>query len=272
MLGHKMFQRASLRFDTVGTVRGSSDRLSDLSITGQIDATRFYTVVRYLEKVRPSVIVNCIGIVKIPVDNLTRVAVNSLFPLQLARLCKATGIRLIHISTDCVFSGKHGNYSETQTPDPRDAYGQSKLLGEPTNCLVLRTSMVGRELGSKRGLLEWFLVQNGVVFGYLNHRFNGLTTLALSELICDLIDQYPTLTGTYHIGTEPAISKYDLLCRFARIYGGLVEPAEGPVWCDRSLNVSSFRDATGIKPPSWNELELDLYNDSAFYESFRGAK
>ena len=168
-----------------------------------------------LAEFHPQIVVNAVGIVKQrpdAEDHVVALEINSLLPHRLAVICHAVRARLIHISTDCVFSGKRGNYREDDLPDARDLYGRSKLLGEASAppALTLRTSMIGRELSRKTGLLEWFLAQRAPVKGFCNAIFSGLTTNELARLIEMMIVKFPDAAGLYHVSSEP-ISKYDLL-------------------------------------------------------------
>jgi dTDP-4-dehydrorhamnose reductase len=144
--------------------------------------------------------------------------INSAFPHILANVFER---ELIHITTDCVFNGKEGfPYKENSPPTPVDLYGLSKSLGEPANCLTLRTSIIGRELDGHSGLLEWYLRQGGnIVTGFSGHFWNGITTKQFGE-ICDRIMEDPAAlpaTGKYHVFSGP-VSKYDMLVAFERKY------------------------------------------------------
>jgi dTDP-4-dehydrorhamnose reductase len=283
MLGHKLGQTFTSRFDTYLTFRRTpgpdvSAELFDQArcLTG-IVAEDFDTVVRALETVRPDAVVNCIGVVKQDVaakDPLTSITVNSLFPHQLAKSCGELSARLIHLSTDCVFSGLKGNYAETDNPDATDLYGRSKLLGELAGkgCLTIRTSMIGRELQGAHGLLEWFLSQrNARVRGFKRAIFSGFTTLALAKVIATIITDHRELSGVWHVASEP-ISKFDLLTLVKQTYGLAVEiePDESFV-CDRTLNGTRFRETTGIHIPGWPEMIEEMFRDPTPYDRFRSS-
>ncbi len=169
--------------------------------------------------------------------------------------------RLIHISTDCVFSGKRGKYREEDLPDAADLYGRSKLLGEITGgrALTLRTSMIGHELAGRHSLLEWFLAQQGkAVAGYRHAIFSGLTTRRLAELIATLIADFPDLCGLYHVAGE-AISKFELLSLVRGCFGLDIEIVpEDDFVIDRSLDSTRFVQATGIARPQWAEMIAQL--------------
>jgi len=229
-----------------------------------------------IDKINPEVIINCIGIVKqLPAaqDPLQSISINALFPHQLAQICRKKNIRLIHMSTDCVFSGHKGNYSETDTSDAEDLYGKTKYLGEVNypGCLTIRTSIIGRELETKHGLIEWFLSQEGkTVSGYRNAIFSGLTTNALSKIIAEILADHPHLSGVYQIASEP-ISKYDLLNLVIKTYNMKIriDPDE-TIINNRSLNPEKFKKETNIKIPSWEYMIEEMYRDPTPYAMFRG--
>ena len=181
-------------------------------------------------------------------------------------------MRLIHISTDCVFSGRKGNYREGDVPDAEDLYGRTKLLGEVSDegCLTIRTSMIGRELETSNGLIEWFLSQEDkTISGYKKSVFSGFTTNALAEIIAGIITKNPELHGVWHVASEP-ISKFELLSLVKQVYGLniRIEPDETVV-CDRSLNSERFRKVTGFVPPTWHDMIEQMYRDSTPYSKLR---
>lgn len=268
MLGHVLWRECEGRFDTHATVR--SDDLHGVAAR-VLDARRTVTGVRVenqasidraLDQTGAEVAVNCIGLVKQRTDAgpAEMIRTNALFPHQLAAACGARDVRLIHLSTDCVFSGRRGGYCEADTPDAEDLYGRSKLLGEPggAGTLTLRTSMIGRELDSAHGLLEWFLSQRGEARGFTRARFTGPTVPVVARTICDLIELHPGLEGTWHIGAEP-ISKYDLLVMLRDRFGLDTEIVpDDSVEIDRSLDSSRLRSAIGWEPPGWPEMVAEL--------------
>jgi dTDP-4-dehydrorhamnose reductase len=210
-------------------------------------------------KVRPTVAINCVGLVKqLPhaSDALAAIPINSLLPHRLLKLCKGSGARLVHISTDCVFSGATGMYSEDDPPDAKDLYGLSKLLGEVSDsqAITLRTSMIGHELDGEHGLVGWFLAQRGHVKGFRRAIFSGLPTVELARVIGEFVLPRPELHGVYHVSAEP-INKYELLKLIKRVYGVAVEidPDDNLV-IDRSLDSSRFRRDSGYSPPAWPQL------------------
>lgn len=228
-----------------------------------IDASNDASLIAAFAASRPEVVLNCVGIVKQLVDDddpLSLIAVNALLPHRLARLCAATGARLLHISTDCVFSGVRGDYAESDTADAEDLYGRSKYLGEVDypHALTLRTSIIGHELGSRHALVDWFLGETGEVAGYEKAFFSGLPTTELCRIIRDhVLGQ--DLRGVYHVSAE-RISKHDLLCLIRDIYRKSVSiRPDGRIAIDRTLNSDRFRKATGFTPRPWPEMIADLH-------------
>jgi dTDP-4-dehydrorhamnose reductase len=282
MLGHKLMQVLADKFLITGTMRGESSDLSDhpvfsdMKIIGNIRADDLKSVHKAIDTTEPAVVINCIGIVKqLPAaqDPLQSISINALFPHQLAQICRQKKIRLIHMSTDCVFSGRKGCYSEEDLSDAEDLYGKTKFLGEVDypGCLTLRTSIIGRELDTTHGLIEWFLSQEGkTVSGYKKAIFSGLTTIALSEIIADIIINHPQLSGIRQVASEP-ISKYDLLNLVNKIYGLKIriDPDE-TIINNRSLNPEKFKKETNIKIPSWEYMIEEMYRDPTPYAIFRG--
>jgi dTDP-4-dehydrorhamnose reductase len=279
MLGHKVWQACRNRFDAWAAVRSRGGMPAELYepsrvVTG-IDAAHVDSIVSAFAAVRPHAVVNCIGIVKqLPaaMDAVPSLLVNAIFPHRLAALCRAADARLIHVSTDCVFSGRQGRYREGDPPDAEDLYGRTKLLGEVSapGTLTLRTSMIGRELTTAHGLLEWFLSERGrAVRGYRQAVFSGPTSNEIARLIADVLERFPDLTGVYHVSADP-IDKYDLLCRLNVAFRAQirVEPADD-VRIDRSLDSSAVRMATGWTAPPWDDMIAELHTDPTPYDKWR---
>ena len=277
MLGHKLVQRLGTRFEVAGTVRGATadyaglPALSGTRLMPGVKAEAPASVVSALDAVEPEAVINCIGVVKQlkeAKDPLTAITVNALFPHQLARFCAERGARLIHFSTDCVFSGRRGNYSEDDVPDPEDLYGRTKLLGEVAGpgCLTLRTSLIGRELRGRTSLIEWFLAQEGGrVQGFARAFYSGLTVNAMADLVAELLTDFPALDGLWHASADP-ISKYDLLKIVDRIYGlGIMIERDESLFCDRRLDSSRFRAQTGFRPKPWEEMIAEMHADPTPY-------
>lgn len=266
MLGSAAFRLLSEQFPTevYGTVRSAAAaqafgaQLAEHLTTG-VDAENVDALAEFLAKIRPEIVINCIGVVKqlaSSSDPLVSIPINAILPHRLARLCALGRARLIHVSTDCVFAGRKGGYVETDQPDAEDLYGRSKLLGEVDypNAVTLRTSIIGHEIGSRNGLVEWFLAQRGAIKGYRRAIFSGLTTDELVRVIADRVIPNPSLRGVYHVSAEP-ISKFDLLMAVKQAYAldVAIEPSDGVV-VDRSLDSTRFRLATEYNPPTWPEL------------------
>jgi dTDP-4-dehydrorhamnose reductase len=273
MLGNMVFRafRARDSFEVVGTVRSNSilqyfdveDRAYVLTNVDVLDADALVTL---MERVRPGLVINCIGLVKqlsSVKDPLVALPINALFPHRLARLCALAGARLIHISTDCVFSGRVGAYVESDIPDADDLYGRSKLLGELIDyphAVTLRTSIIGRELATSHSLIDWFLSQSGSIKGFRRAIFSGLPTCELAGLMRDVVAPKAELSGLYHVSSEP-ISKFDLLELVADRYGKSIEiVADDGLVIDRSLDSKQFSAASGYTAPDWPELIRRMHN------------
>jgi dTDP-4-dehydrorhamnose reductase len=204
------------------------------------------------------------------------IQINALFPHQLADLCVERGIRAIQISTDCVFSGFRGNYSEIDVPDPVDLYGRTKLLGELNRpgCLTLRTSIVGWQLNTFSSLLSWFALQrNKHIKGYRKAIYSGFSTTVLAQLIGDILQTRPDLHGIYQVASEP-ISKYDLLVKLRDVLGWsdiIIDP-DDQFFCDRSLSGTRFSSATGWRPPTWEAMLQGLAAEWPSYETLYSKK
>lgn len=284
MLGHKMFQRLGQRIpETFCTLRGEIPAVPSLifrsaNVIEHLDVTDFATLTALLSDYRPKVVVNCAGIIKQRAesqDAVASIAVNSLLPHKLCQVCRSWGGRLIQFSTDCVFSGAKGPYSEEDVPDAIDLYGRTKALGEviSDNALTLRTSIIGRELFHHSSLLEWFLAQEGKsVHGYERALWSGVTTNYLSDLVGDVIEDFPRLSGLYQVAGDP-ISKYELLQVLREAYQLPVEILPDHEFaCDRRMNGNKFQKATGRRCPSWTDLVAQLIKDDEPYGKWQTEK
>ncbi len=265
MLGNAMLRVLSAQegWSVFGTVRDVNPALhvaapSAVLIPG-VYADQPDSLLAAFAQARPDVVINCVGLVKQlsnAEDPLVAVPINTLLPHRLARMCEVAGARLVHVSTDCVFSGKQGNYAESDLADAQDVYGRSKLLGEVDypHAVTLRTSIIGHELRSAHGLIDWFLSQQAQVKGYTEAVFSGLPTCELARVVRDFVIPHVSLRGVYHVAAEP-ISKHDLLQIVSREYGKnlRIEP-DDKVKINRSLDASRFREATGYVAPAWPDL------------------
>ncbi len=269
MLGHQVVAGLADRHEVACTLRRELDDYGPLPSEGAtryggIDVGRPDPVAAVLAAFRPEGIVNAAGIVKQRADaarSIPSIEVNALFPHRLGAMAADVGARLVHVSTDCVFSGRQGDYRETDNPDPVDLYGRSKLLGEvdEPGCVTLRTSIVGLELANPLGLVEWALAQSGTVPGYRRVLYNGLTTPELTRVIERVLATAPDLRGVWHVASQP-ISKYDLLTllydKVGRTDVELV-PQDEPV-SDRTLCAEAFQNAVGYLPAAWDGMLDEL--------------
>jgi len=281
MLGHQLCHSLGDRFEIWATFREEPCEferygyIPQQQIIGRVDAQDLASVRHALDLAKPDVVINGIGIVKQRDEAnqaVPSIQINALFPHQLADLCVESGIRVIQISTDCVFSGLRGNYSERDVPDPLDLYGRTKLLGELNRpgTLTLRTSIIGWQLNNFSGLLSWFAGQRGKnIKGYRKAIYSGVSTAVLSTLIGDIIHTHPDLQGLYHVASAP-ISKYDLLNRLRDALGWndiSIAPDDEFV-CDRSLNGLRFNTITGWVAPSWAAIISGLANEWPEYKKW----
>lgn len=272
MIGNAIFRVLSEKddWDVFGSVRSGEVKrfftpaMAERLVTG-IDAGNHDALVKLFAELRPDVVINCVGLTKhLPgaEEHLVAIPINTLMPHRLAGLCDLIGARLIHVSTDCVFSGKKGNYTEDDPADATDVYGKSKFLGEVSypHAITLRTSTIGHELQSAHGLLEWFLSQQVQCKGFAHAVFSGLPSIVFARLIRDVVIPRPDLHGLYHVAGRP-IAKYDLLKLIAEAYGKQIEIVRDNVFTiDRSLNADRFQAATGYVAPDWPELIKSMHS------------
>jgi dTDP-4-dehydrorhamnose reductase len=279
MLGHQLCHTLNGRFEIWGAFHNDPrefphyDFIPQERTVGGVNAQDMSTVRRVLDMVKPDAVVNGIGIVKQRDEAkqaVPSIHVNALFPHQLADLCVERGIRVLQISTDCVFSGMRGNYTELDSPDPVDLYGRTKLLGELNRpgTLTLRTSIIGWQLNTHSSLLGWFASQRGLrTKGYRRAIYSGFSTSVLSTLIGDILETRKELTGLYHVSSAP-ISKFDLLVRLRDALGWkdiTIDP-DDQFYCDRSLIGAHFSTTTGWMPPSWDDMIAGLAAEWPTYE------
>lgn len=267
MLGNAVFHvfSADAAHQTWGTLRSGAARRhfaadSHARLLCGVDVLDQDALTAVMAKVRPDVVINCVGLIKQLADAkdpLTALPINAMLPHRLARLCGLAGARLIHVSTDCVFSGRKGMYLESDPSDAEDLYGKSKYIGELhdlANAITMRTSIIGHELVSSNALVDWFLSQQGGVRGFTKAIFSGLPTVELARVMKDFVIPHPQLNGLYHVAAAP-IDKHKLLGLVAAQYGKQINirPDDALV-IDRSLDGSRFRQATGYVAPDWPEL------------------
>lgn len=283
MLGHKLCQRLSGEFDVSATFRNAAayrdlDVFRGVQIIDGVEAMSGDGLRRAFDTAKPDVVINGVGIIKQLAeakDPILSLEVNSLLPHRLLQLARECNARLFHISTDCVFSGRAGRYTEESVSDAEDLYGRTKFLGEVTEPpgLTLRTSIIGRELRTTTGLVEWFLSKKGqIVGGYTNAIYSGFTTGELARIISSIITKFPDLTGMYHVSSEP-ISKYHLLELVRDAFGVSIDiTPDSSVVIDRSLNSDRFRQRTGFQPRTWPEMIAELASDPTPYDQWRSTR
>lgn len=284
MLGHTLFQNLDKdkSLQVFGTARQKIAKacfppaLAKNLLIG-VDVDQPKTISDAIQKVRPDVVINCIGLIKqLGQSNnvMQAIPINTLLPHQLAQWTKEIGARLILMSTDCVFSGKTGNYTESDIPDCSDLYGQSKLLGEisdQSHVLTLRTSIIGHELRGGHSLVDWFLSQKKQAVGYTQAIYSGLPTIEMAHILKKWVIPNSKLSGLYHLSTEP-ISKFDLLSLIANTYGKKISLKKSRIpKIDRSLNCKKFTRKTGYIPKDWPTLIEMMHADYVDHQAHNEA-
>lgn len=282
MLGHTLFKEMNKdeRFEVFGTTRSKSGLYEYFTqeelatIRDGVDADNFETVIRSIASVQPTIIVNCIGIIKqLPIskDPLTAITVNAQLPHRLSLVARTAKARLIHVSTDCVFDGKKGNYSETDLSNAEDLYGKTKYLGEVhyPHCITLRTSIIGHELKTNLSLIDWFMSQEKEVNGFTKAIYSGFPTIEMVNIISNYVIPNKELSGLYHVSSE-AISKYDLLNIIKDVYKKEIKiNAFDDFTLDRSMSSERFKKTTGYVSPSWEKLVKDMHHHVMIDECYK---
>jgi dTDP-4-dehydrorhamnose reductase len=281
MLGHKLVQTFNDQFDVWTTLKGKFSDYEKYGIFDEnktieaVDIEEFESVENVVKKIKPQVIINAVGIIKqLPSSKnvVKTLSINSIFPHKLVEVADRYSAKLIQISTDCVFDGEKGNYTEEDVSNATDVYGKSKNLGEivGANCLTLRTSIIGRELQTSHSLVEWFLSSRGKkIKGFSNAIYSGFPTIVLADIIADLIHNHKDLAGLYHVSGEP-INKLELLKLLNKEYRAEVEIEPFDDFrIDRSLDSSKFRQEIGFSPASWEKMIERMANDPTPYQKWR---
>ncbi|MDX8393787.1 MAG: SDR family oxidoreductase [Mariprofundales bacterium] len=270
MLGHQLLKSWQHKHQVFVTLRRPLAAYAHYGLFNtsnsivDVDVNDLISVERAIQSIKADAVINAVGIIKqrdAAHNAISSISINSLFPHQLHLLCQQYGSRLVHLSTDCVFSGRQGLYSENDNEDARDLYGRSKLLGEVTGqgAITLRTSIIGLELARKQSLIEWFLAQTGTIKGFNRAIYSGFTTLEMARIIERVLIKHQNLHGLYHVASKP-ISKYDLLNKLSNRLEDLdinIESNDDFV-CDRSLDGTSFCNKTAYITPSWNVMLDEL--------------
>jgi len=273
MLGHKLWQHFSARFpDTYTTIRQNrvlyekSGLFKSDKVIDSVDVNEFSELTGVMKRIRPDFILNCIGVTKRRKEADTAIpaiTLNALFPHKLVKWGMDNSAKVVNFSTDCVFDGEQGNYTEESPTNAKDLYGKTKALGEiqGKNALTLRSSFIGSELQAATELLEWFLSQTGTVKGFKNAIYSGLTTIELSRIIEKILVYYPAATGLYNISSDP-ISKFDLLMLIRdKMHIKVDVIPDETIRCDRSLDSTKFRNEFSYTPPTWVAMVEELSKD-----------
>lgn len=267
MLGSAVFKYISnhTSYSVFGTMRGKGaakyfDEKYKDNFYSDVDVLDYESLVTVFDKVRPDVVINCVGLIKqlaLAKDPLSTLPLNSMLPHRLSKLCSLTDARLVHVSTDCVFTGSKGMYVESDVSDAVDLYGKSKFIGElndQPHAITLRTSIIGHELASHASLVDWFLSQEGAVKGFTKAIFSGVPTAELARIIVEYVLPNNELFGVYHVSANP-IDKFTLLTEIAQVYQKKIDIIpDDQLAIDRSLDSTRFREAVGYIPPSWPDL------------------
>lgn len=270
MLGHQLLASWRSRHDVRVTLRRSLDAYANY---GLFDATNAFDnldvrdtdrLQNVLGDYRPDAVINAAGVIKQRGDakqSLPCLEINAVFPHRLRELCETVGARLVHVSTDCVFNGKRGGYTESDPADAEDLYGLSKYLGEvgEAPAVTFRTSIIGLELSRNASLIEWFLAQRGTIKGFTKAIYTGVTTLELARVIEHVLVKQPKLRGVWQVASEP-ISKHALLSELATLLqrSDLEITPDDDFHCDRSLQGDAFNERTGYTVPDWNTMLTEL--------------
>lgn len=273
MIGHNLYKELNNFFEVKITIKKSWDFYKNKNFFKKSDCyfdtdiLNLDILEKLIKSFNPNVVINAVGITKQRIyDNnlVNAIIINSNFPHSLTKICLKNNSKLILLSSDCVFSGKKGDYREIDEPDATDIYGITKILGEvlDDNVITLRKSTIGLELNNSHGLIEWFLAQNGNIKGYNKAIYSGLIVSELARFIKILINKHMDLSGTYNVSSEP-ISKYDLLSGLKerlKLNNLFIEP-DDTFACDRSLNMENLKNITGYAPPKWNDMLDEFAQD-----------
>ena len=283
LLGHMLIRVLSGPHDVYGSTREKVSKYSPLARflpvekwIDEVDAAEPSSIKRVFEKNQFDIAINCIGLIKQrsdQVDDRLMMSVNGEFPHKLAEIANSSGARVIQISTDCVFSGIKGNYVETDTPDPVDTYGRSKLLGElndSTN-VTIRTSHIGPELGRHTSFFDWVLgSENQTVNGYMGAIYSGFSTRVSAQLIGVLLERFDLYGNVWHLASKP-ISKFELIELINSVFDLKIQLVEDRQYtCDRSLKMDSLNKRFEFTAPTWRAMIEAMHLDQRNYQHRSG--
>jgi dTDP-4-dehydrorhamnose reductase len=270
MLGYELFIRFNK--NTQYKIKGST-RLNYCNNLNQyknidfnISAFNLKKIEKKLKKFKPDYVLNCIGLVKQKIKKFSNgyevYYLNSIFPYEISKITKKISAKLIHFSTDCVFSGRKGNYCEKDNPDAHDLYGHSKQLGElnkRSDVITIRTSIIGHELSTKNGLLEWFLAQKKKCVGFAKFFFSGLTTFEVFTFLDLYLLKKNSVSGLIHLSSSK-ISKYKLLKLISKIYQKkIIITKDNKIRINRTLNSKYIERKLFYKCPSWEIMIKQMH-------------
>lgn len=268
LLGNRVFLNLSKnkKLNIYGLARKKSlnKSFSAKKIIYGVDVSDFKKLRNTIKLLKPDVILNCVGVINKKIKSIKEakvIKINSLLPHYLDNLSAQFKFKLIHISTDCIFKGNKNFYNENSLSDVDNLYGLSKSAGEINNnrSLTIRTSIIGHELNSQNGLVDWFLSQK-TVFGFANVIYSGMTTNELSKIIENCILRY-NLRGLYQVSSAP-ISKFDLLKLINNIYNSNINIKKN-ISIKKKLVLKSdrFKKETKYRVSSWEKQIIVMKNE-----------
>ena len=280
LIGHKLFQILGKRFGDIhgvlhhdGSVEKAASLFDNENCYFNVDVLDTHKIKKILNEIKPDVILNCAGITKRRPeinDPLLAIGLNALFPHKLAQWAKEHNCRVIHFSTDCVFDGKIGDYTEDSLTTGEDAYGRTKALGEIQydHTLTIRSSFIGRELSVFSELLEWLIAQEGkTIKGFTNAYYSGISTLEMSRVVGDIIEFHQGVSGLRQLSCIEPISKFELLCLARDAFGVNVEIVpDGNFTIKPTLNSDKLKSEINLSIPSWPQMMADLAADNEMYQ------
>lgn len=279
LIGHKLLQELSVDHEVFGTLHKTKAQYNNLALFADstiiegIDVLKFEKLTEILQVIDPDVLLNCVGITKRKItqnNTLEVIETNAVFPHKLAYWAKNNNKRVIHFSTDCVFNGKEGDYSEESLTTAEDLYGRTKALGEIRydHTLTIRSSFIGQELFDRTELLDWVLAQDGKqIKGFKNALYSGVSINFMAKTVNDIIINHTKLNSLYQLAPDVPISKYDLICSVKKAFGLDIDVTLETDYVHRpTLNAAKLKNEIGIKVPSWEEMMEELANNKNFYK------